>query len=79
MTHDNDKEAKPEDSPIFSPEDMAARCARLKAEGRMPSLADVLRIMRRASFASPAQLSLPFCDADHEWLRRMGITDRDDA
>ena len=81
MTHDNENEApKTSTSPVFSPSDMAERAARLKAEGRMPSLADVLRIMRRVSFASPAeQLSFAFSDADHEWLRRMGITDRDDA
>ena len=34
---------------IFSAADMAERCARLKSEGRMPPLAEVLRIVQKAA------------------------------
>jgi hypothetical protein len=50
--HDNEKEA-PETSsasnPVFSPSDMEERWKKLKAEGRVPALADVLKIVQKAT------------------------------
>jgi hypothetical protein len=40
-------ESAPDNSPAFSPSDMEARGKRLKAEGKMPPLADVLEILRK--------------------------------
>ena len=52
MTKKQQKTESPEvpsaNNPIFSAEDMQRRGERLKAEGRMPSLAEVLKVIKGA-------------------------------
>jgi hypothetical protein len=51
-------------NPVFSPSDMAERFARLKAEGRVPPLDAILRIIQKVKAEA----------ADREFLRQSGIT-----
>jgi hypothetical protein len=58
-------ETTSENKPIFSASDMAQRYRKLKAEGRMPSLAAVIEVMNRTQ--------LLLTDEDRQWLREIGI------
>jgi hypothetical protein len=51
MLTDNGKEPKTSSAneEIFSPREMEARGKRLKAEGKMPPLAEVLKIVREVT------------------------------
>lgn len=46
-THDDEPLPEILSSPIFSPDDMQRRFERLKAENRLPKLADVLRVLAK--------------------------------
>jgi len=54
MSHDNGKatpktSAADPEAEIFSPREMEARWTRLKAEGKVPRLAEVLKIIREVT------------------------------